>query len=116
MAAALQLILPRHSLYPERPDRPSNWERKATGALVGFGRGLALPWRRTRVRRFVRQVNGSRETLAAMDEPALRSFVEDLRRQLIRGGFRNQIVASSFAAIREVSRRNTGLFHHDVQI
>ena len=116
MAAVPQLTLPRHSLYPERPDRPSNWERKATGALLCFGKGLTLPLRQARVRRFVSQVNAQSETLAGMGEPVLRGFVDDVRRQLIRDGFRHETVASCFAAIREVSRRNTGLFHHDVQI
>ncbi len=116
MAASSQLTLPRHSLYPERPDRPSNWERRTAGALVGLGKGLAAPWRRTRVHRFVGKVNARREELEGMGEPVLRGFIEDLRRQLIRGGFRDETVAAAFAAVREVARRNTGLFHYDVQI
>ena len=116
MAAAAPIALPRHRLYPERPDGAANWERALASGLLGVGNAFADVPRRAGARRFVGRVNALRAELAGLDEPALKAFVEGLRHELLRCGLAEALVVRAFAAVRETARRQVGLFHYDVQL
>lgn len=116
MFTVASITLPRIRLYPEREDTGAGWERRIGNSLLGARDSILSPLRKLRARRFVQRVNGLREKLSGLDDPAFGRFVYTIRRDLVRYGFQDKIVARSYAVIREAARRRIGLAHFDVQI
>ncbi len=54
--------------------------------------------------------------LEGLDDRALRTHADELRRLLRREGLRRDLVARAFAIVREVAGRTLGLRHFDVQL
>jgi preprotein translocase subunit SecA len=68
------------------------------------------------VRKFVADANAAEAAVKDLDDAAL---VADLRTSCIvmrQQGFSDKLLARSFAAVREASRRTLGMRHHDVQL
>ena len=101
---------------PERASmRPTLLERlwhRARG-LVFRASGVA---RSRAVARFIAQVDRCSRGLADLDRAALAERVLVLRRDLRRQGLEDELVAQSFAVIRELSGRILGMRHFDTQL
>jgi preprotein translocase subunit SecA len=65
---------------------------------------------------FVDRVNALAPTLAKLTDMALRKGADELRQSLRRDGFQMELVARSFALVREVATRTVGRRHFDVQL
>ncbi|OOZ37685.1 preprotein translocase subunit SecA [Solemya velesiana gill symbiont] len=103
--------------YPQRDDIRDNWLERTAAETAGFFR-QHLHGRQTRYWRFVKSVDqvATEKGLADLSNEALRSLTVDLRRRLYSEGLRDQLIAFSFALVREVAIRQLGLRHHDVQL
>lgn len=103
------------SYYPERKTRGESWlDRVAANAIAE-----ATRWFRTRAGRFrgiSKRVNQIAQELEGMDEPGLRRQAEQIRLALKTKGFRLDLVARTFAIVREISEMKIGLRHYDVQV
>lgn len=98
--------------YIERAEPPAHRLEEWLRALVArLARGTA-----DRGGRFVRQVNALEDGFRAMDDEGLRAAMRMAARQMQKAGFRDDLVAQAFAAVREASRRILGMRHHDVQL
>jgi preprotein translocase subunit SecA len=64
----------------------------------------------------VARVNELGPTLAKLQDNELRRGADELRQSLRRDGFVPELVARSFALVREVSARTLGMRHFDVQL
>lgn len=101
--------------YPQREDFREGMLDRLAGATVGRIR----PWLQG-LRRgptdFVSTVNGHSEELAALSELELRIRISKLRRRLYGEGLTDELVALSFAIIRETATRYLDMRHYDVQL
>ena len=101
--------------YPERLDpRPSTldrWMRRATGPVL-----RRLSGRQIRPGALVRAVAATEAELQQLDEHQLRYTALALRTPLRLLGLRDELVARSFALVREAARRTLGERHYDVQL
>ncbi len=113
-SAALRIGVPRGA-YPERVEPQAGWLDRAASRLAG-----ALANRvRTRARRWDRLLTPVASYGRALDDLGdheIRVIAEDLRPGLRREGFRDDLVARSFALVREAARRTIGERHFDVQL
>ena len=104
-----------HVLHPERKEHRS-------GALDSAARWIAGRLVRpfishvNRTRSIVRQVEHYGAALQSMSDDELKEVCRQLRIQLRRQGFQTQLVAQSFALIREVSDRTIGMRHFNAQL
>jgi len=101
--------------YPEREDARDGWLDRAAASLAGSLR-QHLGGRRHDGHRFVARVEAAARGLAELDDRALYALVPDLRRRLYSEGFRPELVARSFAIVREAATRRLGMRHYDVQL
>ncbi len=69
-----------------------------------------------RVESYVRRVNELEPEFGALSDEALAATTSDLRGRLVAGATLDEILPEAFAAVREISRRTTGLRHFDVQL
>src|SRR5262245_44303130 len=101
--------------YPERPDaRPTTldrWVRRATAPVL---RRLTR-WK-VRPGTLIRAVAATEAELQPLDEHQLRYAALALRTPLRLLGLRDELVARSFALVREAARRTIGERHYDVQL
>jgi preprotein translocase subunit SecA len=92
------------------------------GMLDKVAERLAAPVARSLRRRravdghLVERVNALGPTLAKLTDKDLRRGADELRTGLRRAGFTPELVARSFALVREVSGRTVGMRHFDVQL
>jgi preprotein translocase subunit SecA len=101
--------------YPEREDiRDTVLDRLAASA-VGYLHQYALG-RHPRYYKFVEQVNVYAKGLDKVSDQDLAARVHVLRGLLYSQGLLDDLVAETFAIIREVSGRKLGMRHHDVQL
>ena len=101
--------------YPERPEaEPGPIDRaliEAYGRIAAkFQRGVRALSQR------VPQIEAHATDFTGRPDAALREAVENLRRLLRREGFHPDLVARSFALVREVSGRQLGMPHYPVQL
>ena len=71
------------------------------------------------VRRFdplIDEVNGLEEGLQSLSDGQLRAKAEEFRARLAEGATLDGLLPEAFAAVREASRRNTGMRHFDEQL
>jgi preprotein translocase subunit SecA len=101
--------------YPERVDaRPTmldRWIRRVTGPVLRRLSG----WR-ARPGALIWAVAAAEAELQQLDEQQLRYAALALRTPLRLLGLRDELVARSFALVREAARRTLGERHYDVQL
>ncbi|HKS60782.1 MAG TPA: preprotein translocase subunit SecA [Xanthobacteraceae bacterium] len=100
--------------YPEREEERESWLDRTASAMWGvlsqrFG-GNDLD------RGFLRRVAAASDRLELLGSKELDDVVAELRQDLHRNGLRPDLVARAFAVIREMSRRELGMRHFDVQL
>jgi len=101
--------------YPQREDVRDSWlDRKAAGA-IGFLR-QHTHGRRPRYWRFVSKVEKQAQGMDRLSDEELGVRVIELRRRLYSEGFKDDLVARSFAMVREMATRRLNMRHHDVQL
>jgi preprotein translocase subunit SecA len=101
--------------YPEREER----QEDKTERLAAWIGGKLAPWLRPRAGNFsdiVDAVNRHSQFVAGLDENEIRALSGELGKGLCKNGFTEELVARTFALVREVSGRTTGLRHLDVQL
>ncbi|MBA2777288.1 preprotein translocase subunit SecA [Billgrantia kenyensis] len=98
----------RALLPPSSLERPWHWLRSR------LHRPVAL--RRLGMRAQLPGIHRHAARLAALDADALRADGEALRHQLARRGITPSLARHAFALVREISRRELGMAHHDVQL
>ena len=100
--------------YPEREDERLSWlDRTASAAFGTLRQHLG---RNNLDRDFVDRVATAARGLDRLDERAISGIVAELRRELHKHGLRPNLVARSFALIRELAGRCLGMRHFDVQL
>ena len=101
--------------YPERRDpRPTvldRWAQRAAGPVTRW-----LGARQVRPGVLIRAVAAAEAAVQQLDEHGLQDAAAALRGPLCQLGFRDELVAQSFALVREAARRTIGERHHDVQL
>src|SRR5262245_33562426 len=100
--------------YPEREDERVSLLDRLGDAAVGFVR-QRLPVNRSS-RQFIARVGAAAAGLDRASEEELAAAIRALRVELPRHGLRPDLVARSFALIREVAGRRLGMRHFDVQL
>ena len=108
--------LPPIRPYPERADKEDRWTDAIEAAVRVVPEAIGRMLARRGNLRFVAAVNALETGLADATEAEIEQESVELRVALRRSGFDDALVARSFALVREVSRRELGLRHHDVQI
>ena len=101
--------------YPQREDLREGWFDRAADNFSGFLR-QHVKGRRLHFKGFLRLVERSAQGLSELDEAALQLKITDCRARLYRDGLRDDLVAESFALIREMTGRTLGMRHFDVQL
>jgi preprotein translocase subunit SecA len=101
--------------YPQREDIRENWLDRAVGRINGAGRQL-LRSRGRGFEAFVSEVNAAAAGLDALSDPELQWRTRELRRRMYSEGLKDELVAQSFALVREVAGRRLGMRHYDVQL
>ena len=101
--------------YPEREDLRDSWLDRAAAGAVGYARQHLGAVRRN-YQPFVDQVDAAATGLDALDDKALAVLVPALRRRLYSEGLTAELIARSFAIVRESAHRRLGLRHYDVQL
>ena len=101
--------------YPEQADIRDGWLDRAAANFAGKLRRHVYG-RRPRFGNFVRSVDRQADGLDRLSEGRLRACVLDLRRQLYGAGLKDDLVARSFAIIREIATRRLEMRHFDVQL
>ena len=101
--------------YPERTEPSEGWLDRGVHRLRG---ALTRCWQLLpdRQRGFVSAVHAHAAALEGLSEAELTQRIQELRHALVREGLTDEVVAPTFAAIREVSRRTVGVAHYDVQL
>ncbi|MGZ8908315.1 MAG: preprotein translocase subunit SecA, partial [Methylobacter sp.] len=69
-----------------------------------------------KAKRFVQKVNALESTIWKHQDDGLRAELATVGRELQKKGFRDDLLVTAFAVIREASRRILGMRHHDVQL
>jgi len=102
-------------LYPEREERPlgkvDQW-----AATVG---GVFAPWLRPSAEKFigiVEAVKPHEQEIKGFSDREILEVAQSLRPRLRSEGFREDLVARTFAIVREVSQRKLNMRHMDVQL
>jgi preprotein translocase subunit SecA len=98
--------------YVERVDvHESELEERMRGFMARFSlNGKA------KAKRFVQKVNALEFSIRAYQDDDLRTELAKVARQLQKKGFRDDLLVTAFAVIREASGRTLGLRHYDVQL
>jgi len=113
-AVAFPLTVSRGA-YAERVEPRLGWldqlGARTTGALVALRVGHWQQWRP-----IVKAVAAQGEALGFPIDREIRAIADDLRFRLRTEGFREDLIARSFALVREVARRTIGERHFDVQL
>ncbi len=101
--------------YPERTEPRSAWldqlGARATGGLVRWMRTRSHRWRRLKL-----LVRTHGQSLKGIGEQEIRDVSDELRLGLRSEGLREELVARSFALVREVADQFLGQRHFDVQL
>ncbi len=116
MTARLAWAPPALEPHPERRDPKEHWLDALETAVLAAPRAVAAALRGRGARAIVAAAAALEAGLRARDEAALGQETLALRMALRRTGFTAETLARGTALVREVSRRRTGLRHHDVQL
>lgn len=102
-------------IYPERQDPEVSWSDHFVATSTGLFASLVRP-KASRFEWIVEKVNDSTRAIRTMSDKAIRQKSRTLSQQLRREGYQDELVAESFALVREVSERVIGMRHFDVQL
>ncbi|HLE43087.1 MAG TPA: preprotein translocase subunit SecA [Methylomirabilota bacterium] len=111
---AVRIGIPRGA-YPERDEAPPSWLDRAATSVAGTVARRVQAWAR-RWGRLVEPVAAHGAAIRALDAAEIRREAAGLRTRLRREGFRDELVARTFALVREAAGRTLGTPHFDVQI
>lgn len=102
-------------VYPQRRPTDPGWLERTASALGGSAR---RHWQvgEAQARRVIERVNACSADLSGADERELGRQIALLRGKLARVGFAEEVVASTFALVREFVDRSLGMRLHDAQI
>jgi preprotein translocase subunit SecA len=116
VAGAPLWLLPPPVLLPQRNDTKARWLDRVETIVTGVP-ALAMPrLLRARLSRIIAMTNAHEATLRGATDHFLTEETLELRRLLRLRGLRIELVARSFALIRELADRTVGLRHFDVQL
>ncbi len=101
--------------YPEREDVRDSWLERAADNVSGFLR-QHVRGRNLRYRGFIAAVERKSHDLGQLDENSLKQRVDAIRKRLYGEGLKDELVAESFALVREMTSRRLGMRHFDVQL
>lgn len=73
-------------------------------------------YREKQVRRIIESIDKAGRPLIELSDQALLDFVSDLRPQLVKSGWRDELAIKSFAAVREMADRTLGMRHFECQL
>ncbi len=102
-------------IRPEREEPKTGWVDRA-GLYVG---GLIAPWIRPHSGKFgwiIPGVNGFAAAVRGLTDEGIRQTAQSLGMRMRREGWRPELIAHTFALVREVARRTLGTPHFDVQL
>lgn len=102
-------------VYPQREEIRPSWLEKTAAAISGAVHQYALG-RNPRFTRFVSSVDACAQGFDKLDDTELTARAKELRRSLYAQGLRDELVAQSFAIVREFAFRRLGMRHYDVQL
>ena len=102
-------------VYPQREESRAGMLDKLAAAAFGKFHQYVLG-RNPRYRRFVDAVDECAAGLDVLDDHELTRRATELRRNLYALGLRDNLVAESFAIVREFATRRLGMRHYDVQV
>ena len=69
-----------------------------------------------RLGKIVSQINALEESIAALDDDALKAKTPEFRERLAKGETLDQLLPEAFAVAREASKRVMSMRHFDVQM
>jgi preprotein translocase subunit SecA len=100
------------------PQRPASRETALDRVAINLCGNATRQWwaRPQRFQAIVARVNDLGEPLKSLSEEGLKKEVAALRQDLRARGFNFDLVARSFALVREFSERRLGMRHFDVQL
>ncbi len=101
--------------YPQRQDLRDGWLDRAAASLSGFVRQIAYG-RNPGREEFLALVNDEGNLLTDLTDKQIKELIPDLRRQLYSEGLADQLVARTFAMVREIAGRRLGIRPFDVQL
>ncbi|HEJ84064.1 MAG TPA: prepilin peptidase, partial [Desulfobacteraceae bacterium] len=102
-------------IYPERDEPRLDKVEQFTANMGGF----FARWFRPgpgRFEKIIKAVENEGRSMEDVSDQDLLDAGRDLRPRLRREGFLEELVARSFALVREAARRNAGMRHFDVQL
>lgn len=102
-------------VYPQHEDIRDSWLDRTAAAASGFFRQHINLNSRKHIR-FVDEVNRQSELLDGLGKLELRLRVKKLRKQLYSEGLKDELVAQSFALVREFSTKYMDMRHYNVQL
>ncbi len=108
--------LPPAAVYPQRPETSENWLTRVENVVAGLPVLMLPRLRRRRLSRIIRSVNELTTISRRLGYREFRAETEGLRQSLVQNGFRDDLVARSFALTREAAARTIGQRHFDVQL
>ena len=108
--------LPPAELYAERRDQTDSWLDAVGHAVTGLPALLLPGLQANRLSHIAATAGRHASELREMDDATLGNWREQLRLDIRQAHFTCRNVARSFALIREVATRVTGMRHYDVQL
>ena len=115
-SSTYQPRIPPRILCPEREDPSDHWTERLATAVQCIGVVNTSGLRRRRLSRIVQLAERYQTELARAGEQDLARFTRDLRLELRQDHERAATVARAFALVREISGRELGMRHFDVQL
>ena len=101
--------------YPQREDVRDSWLDRAADGAAGFLRQY-VRGRHIRYQGFIDAVNKISIGMDEIENEVLKTRVTQLRKRLYSEGFKDKLVAESFAIVREMTSRHLGMRQYDVQL
>ena len=101
--------------YPQREDIRASWLDRAADNIGGFMRQY-VRGRSLRYQEFIDAVNEKAIDLDGVEDKVLKTRVAQFRKRLYSEGLRDELVAESFAMVREMTSRRLHMRQYDVQL
>ena len=71
---------------------------------------------RNRIKRIVSSINNLQSKYESMSDDELKNMTQEFKSRISSGGSLDDVMADAIAVCREVTRRQLGMFHYDVQV
>jgi preprotein translocase subunit SecA len=101
--------------YPQREDIRDSWLDRLGDSVTGFLRQY-VRGRSLRYQGFIDAVNKKSIGLDEIEDSVLKTRVAQFRKRLYSEGLKDDLVAESFAIVREMTFRRLGMRQYDVQL